>query len=55
MDLKTKFNLIISGMSFRTIEETFNLGKNGAVKLKKGEGIRVDSEKLIDFLNKIQL
>ncbi|WP_353096389.1 hypothetical protein [Tissierella praeacuta] len=54
MDLKTKFNLIVSEMSLRAISEIFDIGKKGAVKLKKGESVRVDSDKLISFLNKKQ-
>lgn len=52
MDLKAKFNLIISEMSLEAISETFDIGKKGAAKLKKGESARVDSDKLINFLNK---
>lgn len=54
VDLKTKFNLIISEMTLSTISETFNITRKGAIGLKKGKSVRVDSEKLIEFLNKIQ-
>ncbi|WP_159429086.1 hypothetical protein [Sporanaerobacter acetigenes] len=53
MDIKTKFNLIISDMSLAKIEEIFGIGKHSAIKLKRGESVRVESNKLIEFLNKM--
>ncbi|MBU5677744.1 hypothetical protein KQI88_15090 [Alkaliphilus sp. MSJ-5] len=54
-DLREKFNDVINKMHVIHISHELGLSKRQAYLLKKGQGAKVDINKLLDFFNNIQL